>query len=167
MPPLDRFTPAERRLAVLLASLALLGHAVRFGRGVSPEVAIWLDGGGDSVTVSGSPGERETPVAGGGRDSSGGSAPMAQTEPLSPPLDPDPPPSSGSALIDPNRAGLEALLDLPGVGPVLGRRILEDRERNGPYRRAEDLLRVAGIGPATLERLRPHLRFEEPSKRLR
>jgi len=53
-----------------------------------------------------------------------------------------------------NRASLEELEGLPGVGPVLARRILEGR----PYARVEDLLRVKGIGPATLERLRPYVR---------
>jgi len=43
---------------------------------------------------------------------------------------------------------------LPGIGPVLARRIVEGR----PYARVEDLLKVKGIGPATLERLRPYLR---------
>nr|WP_277621330.1 ComEA family DNA-binding protein [Thermus arciformis] len=53
-----------------------------------------------------------------------------------------------------NAATLEELEALPGVGPVLARRILEAR----PYRQVEDLLRVKGIGPATLERLRPYVR---------
>lgn len=53
-----------------------------------------------------------------------------------------------------NTATLEELEALPGVGPVLARRILEGR----PYGRVEDLLRVRGIGPATLERLRPYVR---------
>jgi competence protein ComEA len=48
---------------------------------------------------------------------------------------------------------------LPGVGPVLAERILADRARSGPYARPEDLLRVAGIGPAKLAKLRAHLVF--------
>jgi competence protein ComEA len=62
-----------------------------------------------------------------------------------------PPPPEPVSL---NQASLEALEALPGVGPVLARRILEGR----PYERVEDLLKVKGIGPATLEKLRPYVR---------
>lgn len=62
-------------------------------------------------------------------------------------------PASG-ARVDLNRASASELEALPGVGPVLARRIVESRQRDGPFRRAEELLRVSGIGPAVLERLR-------------
>ncbi len=49
----------------------------------------------------------------------------------------------------------EAQLDgLPGIGPVLARRIIEWREANGGFVSLDDLLGVAGIGPATVEELR-------------
>lgn len=54
-----------------------------------------------------------------------------------------------------NAAGERELESLPGIGPVLARRIVAQRMRDGPYRRLEDLLRVEGIGPRLLERLRP------------
>jgi competence protein ComEA len=38
---------------------------------------------------------------------------------------------------------------------VLAARIVADRERNGPFRRVDDLERVSGIGPTLLARLRP------------
>ena len=53
-----------------------------------------------------------------------------------------------------NTASVEDLEQLPGVGPVRARAIVEDRRRNGRYQVIEDLARVQGIGPATIERLR-------------
>lgn len=44
---------------------------------------------------------------------------------------------------------------LPGVGPVLAGRIVADREANGPFASVEDLQRVKGIGPRTVERISP------------
>lgn len=57
--------------------------------------------------------------------------------------------------VDLNRGSREALESLPGIGPALAGRILESRRTEGPFRTAEDLLRIRGIGPATLARLRP------------
>lgn len=47
---------------------------------------------------------------------------------------------------------------LPGIGPALAARIVADRAAHGPFLRPEGLLRVRGIGPKTLDRLRPFLR---------
>lgn len=55
--------------------------------------------------------------------------------------------------IDVNRADVETLQRLPGVGPALARRIVEERS-NRPFASVDDLRRVRGIGPATVERLR-------------
>jgi competence protein ComEA len=60
------------------------------------------------------------------------------------------------APIDVNRATREELQRLPGIGPKLSQRIVEERQK-GPFRKVEDLRRVAGIGPKTLERLRPYV----------
>lgn len=51
-------------------------------------------------------------------------------------------------------ATAEQLESLPGVGPALARRIIEWREKNGPFRQVDDVTAVDGIGPATLERFR-------------
>lgn len=59
-------------------------------------------------------------------------------------------------LVDLNRADTMALQALPGVGPALARRIVAAR-REASFRAVDDLDRVKGIGPATLERLRPHV----------
>jgi competence protein ComEA len=67
-------------------------------------------------------------------------------------------PSVSPELLDLNRAGLEELQGLPGIGPALAGRILDSRAKDGPFRVPEDLLRIRGVGPATLERLRPLIR---------
>jgi len=64
-------------------------------------------------------------------------------------------------LLDLNRAGLVELETLPGIGPALAQRIVEHRARVGRFGTLEDLLEVSGIGPATLERLRPLARVDE------
>ena len=62
--------------------------------------------------------------------------------------------SAGSGgPVDLNRAAAAELEALPGVGPVLAQRIVAHREQHGPFGAVEDLLDVAGIGPAVLDRV--------------
>lgn len=68
-----------------------------------------------------------------------------------------PPPVSRPALrIDINSADESMLQLLPRIGPNLARSIIEDRAARGPYRSIEELDRVCGIGPRTIEALRDH-----------
>jgi competence protein ComEA len=67
------------------------------------------------------------------------------------------PGAAAPGTVDLNAAGVDALDDLPGIGPVLARRIVAHRERHGPFHRFEDLLQVEGIGPRLLDRLRLHV----------
>lgn len=59
--------------------------------------------------------------------------------------------------VDLNSAPWQEIVLLPGVGETLAMRIIESREVDGPFADTADLLRVRGIGPATLDRLRPYL----------
>ncbi len=62
-------------------------------------------------------------------------------------------PESGAVgLLDPNTATLVELLKLDGIGPVLAARIIEAR----PFKSADELRRVKGIGAKKYERIRPH-----------
>jgi len=58
------------------------------------------------------------------------------------------PPALGEEMprIDLNKATLSQLDSLPGIGPVIAERILELREKSGPYKRIEDLMNIRGIG---------------------
>ncbi|MCM3659644.1 ComEA family DNA-binding protein [Georgenia satyanarayanai] len=67
-------------------------------------------------------------------------------------------PAAEGGVVDLNSADLAALDTLPGVGPAIAQRILDWRDANGPFHSVEELLEVAGIGPATLEKLRERVR---------
>lgn len=70
-------------------------------------------------------------------------------------------PSMGAAVagtagkININSASAAELETLPGIGPVLAQRILDERQANGPFQRPEDITRVNGIGPSCYERIAP------------
>ena len=70
-------------------------------------------------------------------------------------------PASRSAhgLLDLNRAAPEDIVQLPGIGPELARRIVEFRHRSGGFRELNDLLAVPGIGPGIVEKIRNRVRF--------
>jgi competence protein ComEA len=67
------------------------------------------------------------------------------------------PPQFAQFQVDVNRADWPELIQLPGVGQVLAERWIAERERGGEFRTLEELGRVRGIGPRTLERIRPYL----------
>ena len=56
--------------------------------------------------------------------------------------------------IDINRAEPWLLEALPGIGETLAERIVDYRSANGPFQRIEDLLKVSGIGEATLQKMK-------------
>lgn len=64
--------------------------------------------------------------------------------------------------LDLNTAGRADFELLPRIGPALAGRIVEDRERAGSFASVDDLVRVRGIGPRTLDRLRPLICVEPP-----
>ena len=65
--------------------------------------------------------------------------------------------SQAQELIDINSATAKEFERLPGIGPQIAGRIVAYREKNGAFKRVDDITKVRGIGPKTLERLRSHL----------
>lgn len=69
--------------------------------------------------------------------------------------------------LDPNTAGWVELTRLPGVGEVTAKRIVAYRQEHGTdsgrpvFSSAQDLARVRGIGPKTVEAIRPYLSFDD------
>lgn len=63
--------------------------------------------------------------------------------------------------LDINSAGPRELESLPGIGPVLARRIVEFRAKNPPFRRIEEILIVRGIGRRKFEALRDRIRVAD------
>ena len=62
--------------------------------------------------------------------------------------------SDGDVRVSLNEASAAELEALPGIGPALAARIVAAR----PFHRIDDLERVRGIGPATMDRLRDRVR---------
>jgi competence protein ComEA len=66
-------------------------------------------------------------------------------------------PLTARYLVDINRADWPEMVQMPGLGETLARRIIADRQEHGPFKDIEDLDRIDGIGLRTLERMRPYL----------
>ena len=127
-----QLTPAERRVALLLVLLLAVGAASDLWQGRIPPRAGTTT---SEPAVDGAPDPRSPPAPGADRGV------PAMGEPL-----------------DLNLASARDLDALPGVGPVIAGRILEERRRLGGFRSTEDLRAVRGIGPRLFARLEPLVR---------
>ena len=59
--------------------------------------------------------------------------------------------------IDLNQATATDLDALPGIGPALAQRIIDYRQRHGPFKTIDDLEEVSGIGSKKLEKIKPYI----------
>ena len=50
-----------------------------------------------------------------------------------------------------NTVAVEELVQLKWIGPKYAQRIIEYREKNGPFEKPEDIMLVSGIGPRAWE----------------
>jgi competence protein ComEA len=65
--------------------------------------------------------------------------------------------SKSTSPIDLNKASENQLMEIPGIGPALAKRIVEFRDENGDFQRVEDLLKIRGIGEKSFQKIRPHV----------
>jgi competence protein ComEA len=77
------------------------------------------------------------------------------------------PPTAGRSQekqgkLDLNRATAEELQGLPGIGPVLAQRVVDQRTTHGPFHTVDDLRDVKGIGKKRMDQLRPLVMVSKP-----
>lgn len=58
------------------------------------------------------------------------------------------------AAVNINTANQVELETLKGIGPAKAKAIIDHRKKNGLFKSADDLQKVSGIGPATVQKLR-------------
>jgi competence ComEA-like helix-hairpin-helix protein len=146
----------QLRLLFLLAGIFLVGLGAREWRAGFPELAERLerfDREDAPLPIPPQPRPRATP----------------RWAAAAKPETPTPPPRAGPrrarAVVEPehvtdprpldlNHASVEEIARLPGVGPSLARRIIEERERRGRFDSPDGLRSVLGLGPRKLAALR-------------
>jgi competence ComEA-like helix-hairpin-helix protein len=151
------YSRPQLSLLLLLGAALLAGLAVREWRAGFPEAAARLE---SFDRVEPGAALEPTPLAGPARPPRSARPPRVSAVPGAPeragldraakaapePADPRP--------LDLNEASAEQLARLPGVGPGLARRIVEERQRRGRFEGPEGLRSVLGLGPRKLAALR-------------
>jgi competence protein ComEA len=71
-----------------------------------------------------------------------------------------PPAKPDAVIVNLNTATAKDLETLPGIGARTAIRILEYRQKNGPFKKIEELMNVQGIGEKSFLKLKPQLTVE-------
>ena len=59
-----------------------------------------------------------------------------------------------SVMVNVNKATAEELIKVRGIGPVMAKRIIDYRDKNGAFKSIDDLTQVQGIGGNKLQRIK-------------
>ncbi len=70
-----------------------------------------------------------------------------------------------AAKVNLNTATAQQLTTLPGVGEKLAARIIEFRQKSGPFRTPQELLNVKGIGEKNFQKMQPYVLVGEAQAR--
>jgi competence protein ComEA len=65
------------------------------------------------------------------------------------------PAAAANAVVNLNTATVSQIATLPGIGEKAAQRIIEYREKNGGFKKIEELMNVKGIGEKSFLKLKP------------
>jgi len=70
-------------------------------------------------------------------------------------------PADEAARIDLNKASIEELMQVKGIGQKYAERIIESREENGPFASTEGIMKIKGIGAKKFEKIKELITISE------
>jgi competence ComEA-like helix-hairpin-helix protein len=157
------YSRPQLKLLLLLAAVFLAGLGVREWRMGFPDAAERLerfDREDPPPPIPPAPRPRAAPRWAAGRPESS-AAPRAIPAQRARAPAPPPPPIADPRPLDLNHASADEISRLPGVGPSLARRIVEERDRRGRFESPDGLRGILGLGPKKLAALREHVTVGE------
>ena len=70
--------------------------------------------------------------------------------------------ATATAPVNLNTATVEQLATIPGVGPKMAERIIDYRQKNGGFKKVEDLMNVSGVGEKSFLKMKPLITVTAP-----
>jgi comEA protein len=70
--------------------------------------------------------------------------------------------ATAAAPVNLNTATAEQLATIPGVGPKMAERIVDYRQKNGGFKKVEDLMNVSGVGEKSFLKMKPLITVGAP-----